>query len=55
MNVWTSVKVTAKGHERFGQAGVVHASDPKVPDEVIVKFDSDGALKAVPLVDLVVL
>lgn len=55
MNVWTSVKVTAKGHKRFGQAGVVHASDPKAPDEVTVKFDSDGVLETVLLVDLVVL
>lgn len=50
--VWTSVKVKTPGAEREGEAGTVHATSPAHPDEVTVKFDSDAALVAVPVVDL---
>lgn len=53
--VWQSVKVIAEGHARQGQAGTVHAVDPKHPEEVAVKFDLDGQVQAVAVTDLQVL
>lgn len=50
--IWQSVKVTNEQHARAGQAGVVHATNPTHPDEVVVKFDSDGQQEAVAVADL---
>lgn len=50
--VWTSVKVINKDHARFSSAGVVHATNPDKPDQVVVKFDTDGTLESVSNADL---
>ncbi len=50
--VWTSVKVKTQGHEREGEAGTVHATNPAHADEVVVKFDRDSELVAVAVTDL---
>lgn len=54
-SVWTAVKVVKQGAEREGEAGVVHATSPAHPDEVTVKFDTDGNLVAVAVADLLAL
>jgi hypothetical protein len=51
--IWQSVKVQNDQHPRAGQAGVVHATNPKHPDEVVVKFDLDASQEAVAVADLV--
>ena len=51
--VWQSVKVTAEEHARKGEAGIVFAVNPQVPDEVAVRFDSDLQVQAVAVADLV--
>jgi hypothetical protein len=55
MEVWTTVKVKNTDHDRFGQAGVVHAVHPKNTDTVDVKFDVDGEVLNVKTEDLQVL
>jgi hypothetical protein len=60
MQVWQSVKA-APGHARGGegpkgegaQAGTVFAVDPKKPDEVVVKWDTDGVTEAVDVANLI--
>lgn len=55
-SVWTSVKVKTKGHEREGQAGVVHETNQKThPEEVVLRFDADQSLVSVAVADLVAL
>jgi len=54
-DVWQSVKVTKEDHPRTGQAGTVHATSPAHPDEVQVKWDSDGTIESVSVDDLTVL
>jgi len=51
-SVWDQVKVSNNKHPRKGQAGVVHAVNPAVPDEVAVRFDSDGSVVAMNVADL---
>ncbi len=51
-SVWTSVKVKTENHERTGEAGTVHATNPAHPDEVAVKFDRDSEIVAVAVTDL---
>lgn len=54
--VWTAVKVKTEGHEREGQAGVVHETNQfDHPDSVVVKFDKDQSLVDVATADLVAL
>lgn len=55
LSVWNQVKVINKDHSRLDEAGVVHAVDPKNPDEVVVQFDVDGRREAVAVADLQVL
>lgn len=54
-NIWQSVKVNAAGHPREGQAGTVQAINPKNPDVVGVRFDSDGVTESVAVADLLAL
>lgn len=56
-HVWQTVLVRTKGedHEREGQAGTVHETNPDHPEEVVVKFDKDLGLVAVANADLVAL
>lgn len=51
-SVWNAVQVSNEAHPRMGQAGVVHAVNPNVPDEVAVRFDVDGQIVAVNVADL---
>ncbi|WP_312129361.1 hypothetical protein [Diaphorobacter nitroreducens] len=51
-SVWSPVQVTNEDHPRFGQAGIVHAVNPAVPDEVAVRFDVDSQVVAVAVADL---
>ncbi|CAN7410794.1 hypothetical protein [Acidovorax sp. LjRoot194] len=51
-SVWTAVQVIGEEHPRKGQAGVVHAVNPSITDEVAVKFDSDGVVLVVAVADL---
>lgn len=51
-SVWMAVIVKAEKHARKGQAGIVHAVNPEVLDEVAVKFDLDGQIVAVKVADL---
>jgi hypothetical protein len=46
-SVWQQVQVIGEEHPRKGQAGVVHGTNPAVPDEVSIKFDNDGVVEAV--------
>lgn len=50
--IWQSVKVTTTDHHRTGQAGTVQQINPNIPDEVGVRFDSDGSIEAVNVDDL---
>jgi hypothetical protein len=52
-SIWQSVKVTNEEHARAGQAGTVHATSLKHPDEVVVKFDVDSTEEAVAVADLI--
>lgn len=51
-SVWQSVKVKSESHSRAGQAGTVQATNPAKPDDVVVKFDTDGQLESVACADL---
>jgi len=51
-SVWTAVQVIGEEHPRKGQAGIVHAVNPAVTDEVAVKFDSDGVVIVMAVADL---
>lgn len=51
-SVWNAVLVVGEEHPRKGHAGIVHAVNPAVPDEVAVKFDVDGHVVAVNVADL---
>lgn len=51
-SVWTAVIVSGEEHPRKGQAGVVHAINPSVLDEVAVKFDADSVVLVVNVADL---
>ena len=51
--VWQSVKVTAEGHARQGEAGIVFAVDKAHPEEVAVRFDLDQQVQLVAVADLV--
>lgn len=51
-SVWTPVMVIGEEHPRKGQAGVVHALNPAVTDEVAVKFDSDSVVVVMNIADL---
>jgi len=53
MEVWQSVKVTAEGHARQGQAGIVFAVDRAHPEEVAIRFDEDGQVQLVAVADLI--
>lgn len=56
LDVWTPVKVTNPDHPRADQAGFVFAANASThPDEVVVKFDTDGTTESVQLADLQVL
>lgn len=52
MEVWMSVQVKNTDHPRAGQAGIVHTVDKTKPDQVGVKFDSDGQIQLVDVADL---
>lgn len=50
-NIWQSVQVTNKDHERHAQAGTVQSG--KLEDgSFLVKFDADGVTEATPADDL---
>lgn len=52
-SVWTSVKVKSDTHERTGEAGLVwKINRTKMPDHVVVKWDTDGTEETMPIVDL---
>lgn len=51
-SVWTAVVVIGEEHPRKGQAGVVHAINPAVTDEVAVKFDLDSVVVVMNVNDL---
>lgn len=51
-SVWQAVQVSGEEHPREGLAGVVHALNPAVTDEVAVKFDVDGVVIVMAVADL---
>jgi hypothetical protein len=51
-SVWQAVQVIGEEHPRKGQAGIVHATNPAVTDEVAVKFDTDGVVLVLAVNDL---
>jgi len=51
-SVWQAVQVVGEEHPRKGQAGVVHAVNPAVTDEVAVKFDTDAVVIVMAVADL---
>lgn len=61
MQVWQCVKAKSThprgGNEKGegGQAGVVNATDPAKPDEVVVRWDVDGVIEAVAVDQLTAL
>lgn len=53
MNCWDMVKVQKAKHKRDGEAGVVYMVTLEAPDEVAVRFDSDGAVLVCKIADLI--
>ena len=52
-SVWTPVKVRSEEHERAGEAGLVwKINRQKMPDHVVVKWDTDGTEESVAVADL---
>ena len=52
-SVWTPVKVRSETHERAGEAGLVwKINRAKMPDHVVVKWDTDGTEEAMAVADL---